>query len=205
VGHDDSLILEIGCNEGDDTAGFLKAFPSGWVECFECDGRAIEKWQRNIVDERARLWQFAVADRCGQLEFHPSDGTPPGKQWEGYGKHWDKSGSLLPNDRHTDYSKWLEFREPVKVQAVTLDRWARQHLRRERVGFAWIDVQGAEALVLRGAQETLSRIDWVYCECSAMPLYQGQATLAELDGLLTGFERVGQYGENYLWNNRGAA
>lgn len=204
VGYDDALILEVGCNEGDDTAGFLQSFPSGFIECFECDARAIAKWQRNIVSDRARLWEFAVADRSGELDFHPSDGTPPGECWEGYGDHWDKSGSLLPNDKHTLFSPWLRFQDPVKVKAITLDEWARQHLRRERVSFAWVDVQGFEAGVLRGAQETLPRIDWVYCECHQRPMYQGQATLAELDALLPGFTRVGQYSENFLWK-RGAA
>jgi FkbM family methyltransferase len=202
VGYEDALILEIGANEGDDSAGFLEAFPSGWLECFECDARAIAKWNRNIDNERARLWEVAVADHCGPVQFFPSDGTPPGQQWDGYGDHWDKSGSLLPNDHHTDYSRWLRFGDPVAVAGITLDCWARQHLRRPRVAFAWIDCQGAEAMVLRGAVETLPRIDWVYCECHRLPFYQGQATRAELDELLAGFARVGTFGDNYLWENK---
>src|SRR5262245_56296770 len=41
VGRDDPLILEIGCNDGTDTAELLSTFPRGQIHCFECDPRPI--------------------------------------------------------------------------------------------------------------------------------------------------------------------
>jgi len=206
VGRDDAVILEIGCNEGDDTEGFVREFPRGAIHCFECDRRAINKWHARQVANNwhsAYLHTCAIGDACGAVDFYPSDGTPPGERWKGYGDHWDKSGSLLPNDHHTDYAEWLRFSEPVKVPCLTLDRWAASILPTGTIDFAWVDVQGFEAGVLRGGQQTLRRIDWAYAECHSLPFYKGQATLAELDALLPGFTRVGQWGENYLWKREG--
>ncbi len=62
-----------------------------------------------------------------------------------------------------------------------------------------IDVQGFELAVLKGAEKMLSQVDCVVCEVSFQPLYQGQATFAEIYQLLlaAGFEYKGSL-ENLL-------
>lgn len=200
---DDALILEIGANEGDDTAQFVGAFPKGVFHCFECDPRAIEKWKRNIQHPNAHLHEVALSNEIGTHDFHQSDGHPDGEYWANYGPHWDKSGSLLPNDRHTEVATWMSFLPPITVLTTTLDAWAAEHLPAEAiVDFAWVDVQGAEAMVLEGGQETIKRIRYWYAECDPRPLYHGMASLGELDRLLPNFRRIGEYsGFNHLWVN----
>jgi FkbM family methyltransferase len=58
-----------------------------------------------------------------------------------------------------------------------------------------IDVQGFELEVLKSAETLLPQFDWVYAECSFVPLYEGQALAAEIIGWLDarGFRLTGQF------------
>jgi FkbM family methyltransferase len=58
-----------------------------------------------------------------------------------------------------------------------------------------IDVQGFELEVLKSAEILLPQFDWVYAECSFVPLYEGQALAAEIIGWLDarGFRLCGQF------------
>ena len=61
VGKDDPTVLEIGCNDGEDTQRFLDHFPGIKLYCFEPDPRAIAKFQRRINDSRCRLMPVALS------------------------------------------------------------------------------------------------------------------------------------------------
>lgn len=204
VGRDDPLVLEIGCNEADDTTKFLAEMPDGIFHCFEPDPRAIAKFKTKQLPPNVHLYELAISDQEGEAEFHQSDGHPDGDYWKSYGPHWDKSGSLLPDDQHTKLARWMSFLPPIRVKTMTLDRWAAEHLSPEAVAdFIWMDCQGAEAMVLRGGQAALRRTRFVYAECDPRPLYQGMATLEDLDDLLVGFSRLPfeWRGFNFLWRN----
>ena len=201
VGRNNATILEIGANDGSDSVLFATNFPIGRICCFECDQRAISKWRKRLGSpSHVQLIECALCDRNGTSLFYPSGGLTPQPHVYGY-EDWDKSGSLCPPDRHTQYDPWLRFLPPVEVRTMTLDSWvAENHL--GVIDFAWVDVQGAEAMVLRGAQATLPRIRWWYCECHSLPLYHGQATLEEVQSLLPGFVLHSQHcADNFLFRN----
>lgn len=205
IGRDDGLVLEIGCNEADDTTKFLQEMPDATYHCFEPDPRAIAKFRAKQLPGNVRLYELALSDQIGQVPFHQSDGHPDGKFWKNYGPHWDKSGSLLPNDRHTKFCRWMSFLPPIMVQTTTLDIWAAEHLAPKAVvDFIWMDVQGAEGMVLTGGRETIRRTRFVFAECDPRPLYRGMAKIQDLDALLDGFARdPNEYWQfNWLWRNK---
>src|ERR1700676_4003626 len=47
VGKQDPTILEIGCNDGNDTMAFLRAMPQAKIFCFEPDPRAIARFRKH--------------------------------------------------------------------------------------------------------------------------------------------------------------
>lgn len=203
IGRDDAVILEIGANEADDTVHFLRAFPEGTIYCFECDPRAIAKFSRKCTDPRATLYEVALADTCGKRTFHQSGGKPPGKSWRDYEGEWDKSGSLLPVDKHCEHSPWLKFKSTIEVECWTLDYWAEGVPYMGEFSLLWADVQGAEHLVFRGGKDVLKRTRYVYAECDPRHNYKDNATLSDLDAELSQFDRIGEYGGyNFLWKNR---
>jgi FkbM family methyltransferase len=201
-------ILEIGANDGEDTLRFVEALPDAHVYCFECDPRAIAKWHAN-VGNRATLVEMALSDECGEFDFYQSGGTPPNCQREDW-QDWDKSGSLCLPTGHLSYSPWCKFDSTIQVPTTTLDEWADNTFDLPiPVDLAWIDVQGAEAKVLRGGQRVLARTRYVYVEChnqqSFGQLYLGYPTLDELIALLPGHDLIGEYSENYLFRRKGEA
>ena len=62
-----------------------------------------------------------------------------------------------------------------------------------------IDVQGFELEVLKSAGTLLAKFEWVYAECSFVPLYEGQALAQEIVDYLGrhGFRLVGQFNPSH--------
>lgn len=58
-----------------------------------------------------------------------------------------------------------------------------------------LDVQGYELQALRGCETLLDAFAWVYCECSFVELYQGQALADEVIAWLRahGLRLIGVY------------
>lgn len=204
VGRDDAVVLECGSNEGDDTCKFLEAFPTGIIHCFECEPRAISKFRRRCLGERAKLYEVALAESEGTRTFHRSGGKPPGRSWRGYEGPWDKSGSLLENDKHTEHSPWLDFSQTIEVQCTTLDKWAEKTIPDVPVvGFTWVDLQGSEHLMLQGGQKTFKKVQYAIFEIDRRPNYKGQARFSQIEELLPHFQFVEEYGGyNFLWKNK---
>ena len=198
VGRPDPTILEIGCNDGSDTLRFLKAMPRAKLFCFEPDPRAIARFKKNLGPRLndVKLFEIALSDRTGQIDFHMSDGVsaemPQG---------WDRSGSIRPPAEHLRIAPWVKFEKTVKVNTCRLDDWAAEH-DVTRVDFIWMDVQGAEADVILGASKILQQTRFLYTEYSDVELYEGQLSLKEILALLPSFDVLAQYPDDVLLRNR---
>lgn len=192
IGKPDPVILDIGCNDGTHTLMFLGLFERARVYAFEPDPRARRRFQAMVRDTRARLFATAVAAVDGVTEFYPSDGAPSAEWAARLPEGWDHSGSIRKPKLHLDIHPWCQFRQKIEVEVTRLDSWAgKQAL--EEVDFIWADVQGAEADLVRGGRETLKRTRFFYTEYSNRELYEGQADLGQLLGMLPDFEVVHRY------------
>src|SRR5262245_35376103 len=80
IGKQDPIILDIGSNDGTQTAWFLALFNDARVYSFEPDPRAHERYLAKVNDKRAALFDLANADRDGDTEFYASNGAPPREQ-----------------------------------------------------------------------------------------------------------------------------
>jgi FkbM family methyltransferase len=67
-----------------------------------------------------------------------------------------------------------------------------------------IDVQGYELAVLESAGALLPRFEWIYVECSYVPLYEGQPLAKEVAEFITtrGFSLAGRYNVSYIEGKR---
>lgn len=199
---DSPVMLEIGANDGHHTNQFLSAMPGIRLFCFE-PGEVAKFWHANVSCKRARLFRVAVSDIDGFEPWYTSGGIPdcrnPGE--------WNQSSSICEPTGHYKKSPEITFKHAGEVPAVRLDTWFAGQGIHQTVDFIWADVQGAEAKMIRGGQETLKRTRWVYTEFYNTPMYAGQPNLAEIHALLPGgveaWELVGIYGgENALFRNR---
>jgi 2-O-methyltransferase len=138
-------ILEIGCNDGGDTLAFLRVMPQAKIYCFEPDPRAIGRFKKHLGAHlgKVRLFEIAVSDRTGQIDFYSSSG---GDRPNG----WDLSGSIRRPKNHLIECPWVKFEKTITVSTCRLDDWCAENGVKQ-VDFIWMDVQGAEGDVIAGA------------------------------------------------------
>ncbi|TWB89323.1 fucosyl-beta-1,4-N-acetylglucosamine oligosaccharide 2-O-methyltransferase NoeI [Bradyrhizobium macuxiense] len=183
----DPVILDIGSYDGTDSLRFLQLCPEAHLYCFEPDPRAIARFKNNIglYLEKIRLFEIAISDKNGRVDFHPSNGDEEAKDWA-------LSGSIRRPKNHLAEYDWVRFDSPISVETRRLDDWCAE-ANLNKIDLIWMDVQGAEADVFAGGRQTLNNTRFIYTEYSDKELYEGQLTLQAMLKLLPSFEVVAQY------------
>lgn len=179
VGKPNPVILEIGANIGQTTLEFLKEIPEAIIYCFEPDPRAITAFKKNVHHPNVHLIECAVGNENGTIVFHQSSGI------EEYAD-WNQSGSIRKPKDHMKIWPKVTFDQSIEVPIIRLDDWAKSS-EIPLIDFIWADTQGAESDMILGGLETLKRVRYLYTEYGIQEFYDGQASLEEIDALLTGF------------------
>jgi FkbM family methyltransferase len=130
--------------------------------------------------ERFSAYNYALGETEGTAKFHRSQAA-------------ETSSLLLMTDAHKHAYPHTAPTSEVAVEVRRLDSVLTAPL--ARPAFAKIDVQGAEASVLRGGSATLAQVDLLIIETSFAELYAGQPLFGELYELLLelGFEYAGSF------------
>lgn len=177
-------ILHIGANVGQES-GLYAALDVPrvlWIECQEeCRDalqRAVDKAGRGDRDE---VVIAAVSERTGDVaQLHRVDNSI--------------SSSLKPlGPGHRTYFPFLRQEQPRDVHTVSLDNLlASRGLDPAAFDFMYLDVQGSELDVLRGARGALGHIRALMTEVSSEAHYDGGVLESELHDFLTreGFVRT---------------
>lgn len=204
LGTDAPLILEIGANDGGDTASFLSVFPNATICAFEPDPRALAKFKARRFPPRVHLFEIAIGAEDGEAEFNVSSGLPeemPPHIRKNFPLGWDLSGSLRAPKNHKVVWPWVKFEKQVRVTVKRLDTWAKEY-GVAAVDFIWADMQGAEGDLIAGGKETLANTHYLYTEYTNDEWYEGQPTLAQLESMLPTFSIVRCYPMDILFENR---
>jgi FkbM family methyltransferase len=179
-------FLELGAYDGRDTA-WLSRIAGVKVHAFEPDPRNNPPELLNVT-----LHRTAIADFNGEAAFILSKTHS--------GDPWFQSSSLHPPKNHlTRYP--VIFGKPVTVPTITLDTFCSEQ-RIEQIDFIWCDIQGAEGEMVRGGKRALARTRYLYTEYSDDEMYEGQATLADLMGMLPGWKVVELWPDDLLLENQ---
>ena len=138
-GAKNGVYLDVGANVGLLTLAMREwAGPTARIYAVEPNPHAFELMGRVLGLNRlnpAGTWALAISDYCGTAKFQVS--------------HRDSLGvmsSLKCND---------PFASEVEVPCMTIDALCQQW---DRLDYIKVDVEGAEILVLTGAQVTLARL-----------------------------------------------
>lgn len=99
-----------------------------------------------------------------------------------------QSNSLLKPELHTKQHPEIIFDDAEIVKVIPLDKLP---IKKEDYDFLYMDVQGFEGEVLKGATETLKNINLIMTECNRGQTYSGNMEIDEMDEFLLkyGFER----------------
>ena len=201
LGKEDPVILDIGCNDGTHTLKFLSLFKNPAVYSFEPDPRAQERFKTKVTDQRARLFNVALAAVDGSADFYVSGGYPSAEWEDVMPNGWDMSGSIRKPAEHRKAFPWCTFDQKIEVRTQRLDTWCRDESV-EAIDFIWADVQGAEVDLIDGGQRALRQTRYLYTEYSNQELYEGQVRLGAILKLLPDFEVACRYKNDVLLKNK---
>jgi len=185
-------VVDIGANKGQFALVARRVFPDASLVAFEPLVRPAAVF--------ARLFR-----RDDKVEFHRIGIGPVAENRVMYLSAAEDSSSILPiGEEQIRIFPGTQEAGRETVQMLRLDEvWGCEA--EAKNGLLKIDVQGFELDVLKGCEGVLSRFSNVYCECSFLPLYEGQALADEVIAWLRvrGFRLKGIY--NMSYDSKGVA
>jgi FkbM family methyltransferase len=104
-----------------------------------------------------------------------------------------QSSSVLNLKTHLQEHPWVHYVKSTPMQTVTVDTFfKRNNLDASNYTFWNIDIQGAELLALKGAEESLKFATALYLEVNEKELYENCALIEDIDTFLLqrGFSRA---------------
>jgi FkbM family methyltransferase len=165
-------VIDVGANIGQFAVAAERVFgPRIALYCFEpvpqCAQRLREHLRRCPM---AVVHELALAEHEGESNLNLNTHS--------------HSSSLLPlADGHRQAFPTAREIGQIPVRLTTLDRTFAD-VRFEPPVMLKLDVQGSEARVLRGGEQTLRRVDYVVLEASFRPMYDGEPGFLELARLM---------------------
>ncbi|MGA7435721.1 MAG: FkbM family methyltransferase, partial [Solirubrobacterales bacterium] len=180
-GFDHATVIDVGASRGQFALFAVRRFPEAKVICFEPLPEPRAALTRALGD-RVDLHAHAVGSSAGTAVINISAS--------------DDSSSLLPiGERQVEEFPGTQAESSLEVEVKTLDSVVAAEKLPAPV-LLKVDVQGLELEVLKGASETLTRVDEALIECSFVELYEGQALADDVIGLMrdNGHRLAGIYG-----------
>jgi len=179
-------ILDVGAMDGWEGVNLARVFPDARVHAFEpskqnCD-RCVKTYmtQPHHIRSRIALSQIALTDTTGPVMFYEVDEE---KALAAKGKVNTGMGSVLKLENPDMWPWEHNAQREITVQGYTMDAWCAE-ARVERVDAIWMDVQGAELNVLKGAVNTLANIQVIMTEAGVKPYYHGHTLKPAIDEFL---------------------
>lgn len=191
------IIFEIGCADGGDTEDFVRTFSDSnfRMYCFEPEPTNIEIFKSRNFNDNVKLFEGAVGDYSGYIEFNRS-------RLSGDYNALRYSGSINKPKEHLNEWPFIIFDEKTTVPITTLDSFCNSN-NISHVDFIWADVQGAEDKLIKGGVEILKNTRYLYTEYSNKEYYTGQMGLTSLlDVISNDWEVIIDFGTDVLLKNK---
>jgi FkbM family methyltransferase len=182
-------IVDIGSAHGYEAINFARVLPKVIVHGFEPTLEhyqfCLENAKNHGLDiiQRTKFYNIALNDKDGMISFYPLDlAQSKGNNTGMASKFKLINPSVFPHE--------LSIQKEVMTPAAKLDTWAKIH------GIVpdliWMDAQGAELDILKGAEETLKSVFVIMTEAALKPYYHGHTMKIDIDSYLEsqGFEEI---------------
>lgn len=202
-------IVDLGAHEGEDTEWMLEQVADKRPHAVMVEADTVNfglLTNRNLPGHDIRMrggsvrpWYGAIAAYTGACEFHANRSSGGGH------------GSIYaPNHQYlsADASQW---EKPIPVPCWTFDDLFKL-LGLDHIDLLWVDIHGAEKDMIQFGQEALKHTKYLFMEAidawngnSAVRMYDGAATSAELQSMLPGWKLMQSFPWNLLLKNEGFA
>lgn len=178
------VIADIGSRDATEGLYLFDTLNADELHIFEPNPYAIGICKKNIESHgnsgNIFLNEVALSDKQGDVSFYPVDPEASERSDTGL------SSMMKVNPKYTQRRGNIVQQE-ITVHATTADIY---FVDRKKPDILWIDVEGAELMVLQGAKEILSSAKLIHIEVSFRPMHIGKPLFWEIDDYLkqNGFE-----------------
>lgn len=173
-------IFECGSRDALDGLRLLEELNAEQLHSFECNPQAIELCRKNIAASRFAHSAFvvpkAVSDTTGILRFYSID---PDRTITPHSDGNIGASSLYKADPSYPHEKYVQ--KAIEVESTSIDAYCEEH---QAPDLLWMDLQGAEAKAIDGAQRTLSKVKVIHVEVSFRSMYLDQALFGDIHNRL---------------------
>ncbi len=164
-------IVHVGAHLGQEYASYIETFGKVDTHWFEPLPHIYSQLERGIGSEPGVfLYNFALGESESSVEMYV-DSVNGGQ-----------SSSILQPKEHTSIYSHIVFDGREIVQVRRLDDFDLSGC-----NMLVIDTQGFELSVLKGGNDTLKKIDYIFLEFNSVEMYEGCPTLEDIDSFLSGF------------------
>jgi FkbM family methyltransferase len=185
---------------------FSGALHVGAHECEE-----LETYQKLFgIPPRHMVWVDALQDKVDQARargvpnvYYAVVSDKDGDTISFKRTNNDQSSSILDFGSHSRNHPSVVVTGVTEHVTTTIDTFMKQFSNPEIYDFWNFDIQGAELLALKGAQESIKHAKALYLEVNIEEVYKGCALMDDLDTYLAsrGFERVITYMTQAGWGD----
>lgn len=172
-------VLHVGAHECEELPFYTDFLNINKENCIWID--ALERKVKEATEKGIpNVYHGVITDKDNdEIVFHVSNN--------------DQSSSVLEFGTHAINHSWVKYVEDIKQKTITLDTFFKQNNLEPSLYDFWnFDIQGAELLALKGANEILKYAKAIYLEVNTEEVYKGCGLMSEIDLFLSkkGFLRV---------------
>ena len=171
-------ILDIGSWHLNQSLEFHEIFPNANINAFEPVPDSYQLClNNNHYPDKITVNNLALTDFNGETNFYPVDpikSSDPNVGASSLLKFMDGLNGSFFNQN------WIQ--NEIVVKCSTLDNWCQTY--NKKIDIIWIDVQGAELQVFKGADKTLDDVKIIFTEVGLKPYYVGHSLKKEIDEYL---------------------
>lgn len=177
-------ILDIGSRDGCQSLELNRWFPHAKIYAFEPVRENYEFTLNNVSPiDNIKAYPYAINDYNGKTKFY-----------EVYNGNVGAS-SLLQTTNHWRSAQWAQ--KETEVDCIVLSDWLKEN-NIESVDLIWMDVQGAEKIVLDSLKEYLDDVKIIATEVGLDELYHGSTSKQQLDEKLNVFTALDESPESSM-------
>jgi FkbM family methyltransferase len=174
-------IIDVGAAHGYESKNLARVFTNAHIWAFEPTDEHFQHCLGHFAgldhDLRPRIHieNLALNDIGGTIKFYPLDTSRSiGNNTGMASKFRLMDPGVFPHE--------LSIQREITVEAVTLDQWCQE--RDIQPDLIWMDAQGAELDILRGAGTVLRGTKVIMTEAALKPYYHGHTLKADIDAFL---------------------
>ena len=179
-------VIHVGAHHGEELEDYIDEGIQNIIlfeplsDCFDDIGYKCQDLNANIEGH-----QVALGSERGIAKMYVSDNEK-------------QSSSILKPKVHLTHHPQVKFPETEEVEVGRMDDYNTGNY-----NFLNMDVQGYELEVLKGATETLKKVNYVYCEVNRAEVYENNAYVEEIDEFLSGYgmKRVETDWQGDIWGD----